>query len=87
MTPKLPPLPSTPWVLHMDAQECEPEWTSTYDGYKDDDMHAYGLACWRQGMEDAAGICEAESRLGVDDERAHNGRLMADAIRKEIITP
>ena len=74
MTPKLPPLPRTEARLSG----------SDAPVYDEDDLEAYGLACWKQGMEDAAKICEAESLLGLDDERAYNGRLMADAIRKEI---
>lgn len=30
---------------------------------------------------ECAHICLAEDRLGLDDERAYNGRLMAEAIR------
>lgn len=31
--------------------------------------------------EECAQVCEAESRLGIDDERAYCGELMAAAIR------
>lgn len=32
-------------------------------------------------FEDAAKVCESEERLGLDDERAYHGTLMAEAIR------
>lgn len=49
-------------------------------GYTADQMRAYGEACAAAEREACAKVCEAEDQLGLDDERAYNGRLMAAAI-------
>lgn len=35
----------------------------------------------KAAFEFAAKVCEREAELGIDDERAYNGKLMAEAIR------
>lgn len=48
-------------------------------------LQRFAALCHAQGQRDmqerAAEVCEAETRLGIDDERSYNGRLMAEAIR------
>lgn len=75
----------------------DPPARSMY-GNLDDLLHAYGLACWKQGMERAAEICEPTSARPCDCticdcgnpaiyDAALNWRTSkanADAIRKEI---
>lgn len=48
-----------------------------------DQMREYGAACAATETERCAVVCEAETRLGLDDERAYYGRLMAEAIRRK----
>jgi hypothetical protein len=54
------------------------------DQYSNADTHHAWLG-WQAGAqaerERAAKICEAESQLGLDDERSYYGNLMAQAIR------
>ena len=77
MTPKLPPLPRTEARLSG----------SDAPVYDEDDLEAYGLACWKQGMERAAKICDglADGHQFIRDSRAERiADDCADAIRKEI---
>lgn len=46
-----------------------------------DSMHAYGLACYQQGLEGAAKICDD---LAARDELSNYYKVAALAIRKEI---
>jgi hypothetical protein len=46
-----------------------------------DDVRARDLAVAKAVLEGAALKCEGERRLGIDDERAYYGDLMAEAIR------
>lgn len=78
MTPKLPP------PKHLRRQQRRDGGYDMVPAYTAEEMLAYGVARFDAGLEAAAKICEAEARLGVDDERAHNGRRIAEAIRKEI---
>lgn len=83
--PWMPPLPSTPWVLHMHAQKYEPAWTSTQNGYEDDDMRAYGQACARAALEQAALLCdEFQRQHGDSDNHGAFLALRIRAITKEI---
>lgn len=50
-------LPATEWVLHMPARPYEPEWTSSSEGYTDDDMRAYALAHIVAERERCAALC------------------------------
>lgn len=45
------------------------------------ELRARDLEVARVVLEAAANLCEAERRLGIDDERAYHGDLMATAIR------
>lgn len=48
-----------------------------------DQMFEYGAACAAAERERCAEVCESEDDLGLDDERAYHGRLMAAAIRAQ----
>jgi hypothetical protein len=75
---KLPPMPEP------DLSEVPHElWGQNVlsDAWLLRSVTAYGLACYRAGLEAAAQKCDAEKALGLDDERAYYGGLMAEAIR------
>jgi hypothetical protein len=50
--------------------------------YSPDQLRARDLEVARAVLEGAALKCEGERRLGIDDERAYYGDLMAEAIRE-----
>jgi len=47
MTPDLPPLPATDWLLHMPAAPYEPAWTSSQSGWDEEAMRAYAAEAVR----------------------------------------
>ena len=65
MTPDLPPLPATDWLLHMPAAPYEPAWTSSQSGWDEEAMRAYAAEAVRvarlQALEDAARLCDARA--------------------------
>jgi hypothetical protein len=62
----LPPLPCVGDLAFMTPEE----------------LRARDLEVARAVLEGAALKCEGERRLGIDDERAYYGDLMAEAIRE-----
>lgn len=59
-SPVLPPLPESQGALAIPARPYEPAWVSSSDAWDDDGMRAYGLACYRAGLEAARdGVAEA----------------------------
>ena len=73
----LPPMPQ-PDTHCLDDDTGKDVWSHSAD-----QMRAYGAACAAAERERCAKMCEAEYRLGLDDERAYNGMLMAAAIRRQ----
>ena len=58
-TEEMPPLPESPWRLHMPAAPYEPAWTSSSTGYADDDMRAYARAYAAQEVAKERDACAA----------------------------
>jgi predicted nucleic acid-binding protein len=70
-------------LYDMGAASCV--FSEGCHGVARDEFQRFASACYEAGRtaerEEAAKVCEAERRLGVDDERAYYGDLMAEAIR------
>lgn len=60
---------------------CTDNRGTTHYGYTEDQLTTALAAARVQMNEECAKVCEAEQRLGIDDERSYNGMQMAGAIR------
>lgn len=77
---KLPPLPEPLGeFLYLGRDQA---WNERTGQFTADQVRALQVATWNAAIEAAAAKCEAERRLGLDDERAYYGDLMAEAVRK-----
>jgi hypothetical protein len=74
VTITLPPLPEPVYTFDEDGNKVFYEKAAL--------VRARDLEVARAVLEGAALKCEGERRLGIDDERAYYGDLMAEAIRE-----
>ena len=65
-TDQMPPLPESPWRLHMPAAPHEPAWTSCSAGYTDDDMRAYARAYAEQEVGRVMAALDVDRRTLFD---------------------
>lgn len=96
MTPDLPPLPATDWLLHMPAAPYEPAWTSSQSGWDEEAMRAYAAEAVRveharllDALADAQTDAKESERLSIIADEliagfGEPGRALAEMIRQGV---
>ena len=77
MTHKLPPLPETSWKLHMPAQYYESAFTSSEDGYTEEQMQAYASEAVN------AVLADIEARMVASDRRINDMKNTGELRQRE----